>query len=306
LNQPDKTFIQFIKGYKPEAILFSISLYWGLTFPLIKIVLDDVSPNALVLSRFLITLIFFFIFFRKQIKDIDSSGFRNGLILGIFLFIGFLTQTIGLKYTTASKSAFITGINIVLIPFTQMLIIKTKPNTGNIIGIIIVIAGLFFLTEIKYAAINIGDAVTFICAIAFAFHIVYLDKYSRKSNTVSLVFGQYVTMFVLSLISMVIFENILFQDFLFRINYTSSFIIIFTAFFSTFLAFYLAIKYQKFLTPVRAGLIYNMEQVTAVISSYFILNEIMNFNQITGAILITIGLIISEIFTKFKITGRNI
>ena len=141
-----KTFTQSFRGYKPEAILFSISLYWGLTFPLIKIVLNDVSPGALVFSRFLLTILFFFIFFWKQIKNINRNNFNYGLILGVFLFAGFLAQTIGLKYTTASKSAFITGTNIALLPFVQMLIIRTKPNLGNVIGIIIVLFGLYFLT----------------------------------------------------------------------------------------------------------------------------------------------------------------
>ena len=295
-----KTFTQSFRGYKPEAILFSISLYWGLTFPLIKIVLNDVSPGALVFSRFLLTILFFFIFFGKQIKNINRNHFNYGLILGVFLFAGFLTQTIGLKDTTASKSAFITGTNIALLPFVQMLIIRTKPNLGNVIGIIIVLFGLFFLTELKSVSINIGDIVTLMCAVAFAFHIVYLDKYSKKSEAISLVLGQYVAMLALSFLYMVVFEGLIFNDLIFKINYNSIFIIIFTSFFSTFLAFYLAIKYQKFLTPVRAGLIYNMEQVTAVISAYIILNEIMNFNQVIGAVIMTIGLIISEIFTKFK------
>jgi drug/metabolite transporter (DMT)-like permease len=222
------------------------------------------------------------------------------LILGVFLFAGFLAQTIGLKYTTASKSAFITGTNIALLPFVQMLIIRTKPNLGNVIGIIIVLFGLYFLTELKSVNINIGDTVTLLCAVAFAFHIVYLDKYSKKSEAISLVLGQYVAMLVLSFLYMIVFEGLIFNDLIFKLNANSIFIIIFTSFFSTFLAFYLAIKYQKFVTPVRAGLIYNMEQVTAVISAYIILNEIMNFNQIIGAVIMTIGLIISEIFTKFK------
>ena len=300
MTKPANKFYQSIKGYKPELILFSVSLYWGLTFPLIKIVLTDISPGSLVFSRFLLTILFFFIFFAKQLRQINSAGFRYGLILGIFLFLGFLTQTIGLKYTTASKSAFITGTNIAILPFVQMLLVRTRPNLANIIGIAMVLSGLFFLTELKSERINFGDIITLLCAISFAFHIVYLDIYSRKTDAISLVFGQYVAMLLLSFLYMMIFENFIFKDFIFVINNTSVFIIIFTSFFSTFLAFYLAIKYQKFLSPVRAGLIYNMEQVTAVFSAYFILSEIMNSNQIIGAVIMTIGLFISEIFTKFK------
>jgi drug/metabolite transporter (DMT)-like permease len=292
--------INVIKGYKPELILLSISFYWGLTFPLIKLVLADISPMAFVFSRFVLTTAIFYFIFRKNLINVNKKEFRHGLILGVFLFVGFFTQTIGLKYTTASKSAFITGINIVLLPFAQIFISKSKPNLGNVLGVILVLIGLYFLTELQKTKINGGDLITLICAVAFAFQIVYLDKYSKNANHIMLVYGQYVSMVVLSFLSMLIFEITIFKDFMFVLNFQSVFITIFTAIFSTLLALYLAMKYQRYVSPVRAGLIYNMEQVTAVIAAYFILTEIMSFSQITGAVIMTIGLIISEIFTKFN------
>ena len=292
--------VNFLKSYKPELILLSISFYWGLTFPLIKLVLNDISPMAFVFSRFVLTTAIFYIFFRKDLIKVNRTEFKNGLILGIFLFVGFFTQTIGLKYTTASKSAFITGINIVLLPFVQIFITKSKPNFGNILGVILVVIGLYFLTELQKTKINTGDLITLICAVAFAFQIVYLDKYSKNANHIVLVYGQYISMVVLSFLSMLIFEITIFKDFKFELNLQSGFITIFTAIFSTLLALYLAMKYQRYVSPVRAGLIYNMEQITAVIAAYFILTEIMSFSQITGAVIMTIGLIVSEIFTKFN------
>jgi drug/metabolite transporter (DMT)-like permease len=292
--------VNFIKGYKPELILLSISFYWGLTFPLIKLVLNDISPMAFVFSRFILTTAIFYIFFRKDLIKVNKTEFKHGLILGIFLFVGFFTQTIGLKYTTASKSAFITGINIVLLPFAQIFITKSKPNFGNILGVILVVIGLYFLTELRTAKINIGDLFTLICAVAFAFQIVYLDKYSKNANHIVLIYGQFISMVVLSFLSMLIFEITIFNDFKFELNLQSGFITIFTTIFSTLLALFLAMKYQRYVSPVRAGLIYNMEQVTAVIAAYFILTEIMSFSQITGAVIMTIGLIVSEIFTKFN------
>lgn len=298
-NNPGKNLFETLKGYKPELILFTISIFWGFTFPLIKIVLNDVSVMAFVFIRFVITILFFYVYFRKELKNLDTTGLKHGLILGIYLFIGFYTQTAGLKYTTASKSAFITGTNIVLLPFVQMIVIKSKPNFGNVLGIILVLLGLYFLTEIRETKINFGDVITLLCAVAFAFHIVYLDKYSRTSGHLFIIFGQYISMVVLSFLAMIFFEVIP-GNFYFRINAYSVSITFFTAVFSTLFALFLMMKYQKHVTPVRAGLIYNMEQVTAVISAYFILSEIMSVNQIAGAVIMTIGLIISEIFTKFK------
>jgi drug/metabolite transporter (DMT)-like permease len=302
---PDNISKPIHKNYKPELILLTVSVYWGLTFPLIKLVLNDVSPYLFVFSRFVFTLILFLIIFRVSYTKQDIREIKKGFILGIFLFVGFMTQTIGLKYTTASKSAFITGINIVLLPFVQMILIRKKPNLGNITGIIVVMLGLYFLTELKNSEINFGDIITLVCAVIFAFHIVLLDKYSQKAGHINLIYGQYLSMVVFSLFSMILFEVILQKDLKFNFNSQSVFIVIFTAVFSTFLALYLAMKYQKFVTPVRAGLIYNMEQVFAVISAYFILSEIMSTPQIIGAIIMTIGLIISEIFTKFTYAGES-
>jgi drug/metabolite transporter (DMT)-like permease len=254
---------------------------------------------AFVFIRFFITILLFYLYFRNELKNFDKTGFKHGIILGIYLFIGFYSQTLGLKYTTASKSAFITGTNIVLLPFVQMFIIKSKPNFGNILGIILVLLGLYFLTEIRDTKINFGDLITLVCAVAFSFHIVYLDKYSRKSDHLAIVYGQYISMALLSFFAMMFFEVIP-GNFLFRLNTYSISITLFTSIFSTLFAFYFIMKYQKHVTPIRAGLIYNMEQVTAVISAYFILSEIMSFNQIAGAVIMTIGLIISEIFTKFR------
>ena len=225
---------------------------------------------------------------------------KYGVYLGIFLFIGFLTQTTGMKYTTASNSAFITGTNIVLLPFAQILIIKSKPKLENIIGIIIVVIGLYFLTEIKGNDVNTGDLLTVFCAVSFAFYIVLLDKFSEKVNTDALIFGQFITTAILTFLCVVFFENALFDNM--KINWNMSLIgtLVFTAFFNTFLGLFLSTRFQKFTSPVRAGLIYNMEQIFAVIFAYFILNEMLSGKQIFGAVIMIFGVVISEFYNVIR------
>jgi drug/metabolite transporter (DMT)-like permease len=263
---------------------------------MIKIGLLYCPPFTFVFIRFFITLLIFVAFFYKKIRLFKYNEIKYGIYLGAFLFVGFLTQTTGLKYTTASNSAFITGTNIVLIPFTQILIIKTKPKIENVIGIIIVVIGLYFLTNIKSDQINTGDLLTILCAISFAFYIVYLDKFSEKINTDALIFGQFLTTTVLTLISVIFFENYFFSDV--HITFNSSLIVslVFTALFNTFLGLFLSTRYQKFTSPVRAGLIYNMEQIFAVIFAYFILSEMMTTVQVIGAGIMIFGVVISEFY----------
>lgn len=282
--------------YKAELILVFVSLTWGLSFPLIKLGLLYSSPFTFVLIRFtLTTLIFSAIFFRKIIK-FKFTDIKYGLYLGFFLFIGFLTQTAGLKYTTASNSAFITGTNIALLPFAQILIIKSKPKIENVIGIIIVLVGLYFLTNMHKDEVNIGDLITILCAVSFAFYIVYLDKYSQTYDINALIFGQFIATVFLALLSVIFVEKYFFEDVSLTINETLIVSLIFNAIFNTLIGIILSNKFQRYTTPVRAGLLYNLEQVFAVIASYIILNEILSGRQILGAVIMLIGVVFSEFF----------
>lgn len=219
-------------------------------------------------------------------------------MLSFFLFLGFITQTVGMVYTTASNSAFITGTYIVIIPFIQYFIIKKIPTFANIVGIIIVSAGLVLLTGLHNLNFNFGDFLTFICALAFAFHILYVDIFTNEKNSdfYALLFGQFTGMLVLCTISTLIFESG--ENFKFEPEFLSTTSLIINSVMSTFVGIFLVNKYQKFTTPVKAGLIYSMEQVFAVIFSIILINEFFNSIQIFGAILMFTGFLFSEFYRK--------
>jgi drug/metabolite transporter (DMT)-like permease len=300
-NKLRKYFVENPTNYKSEFILLFCSFVWGFSFPSVKIALDYASPNAFIFFRFFLTLIVFYLFYRKKIKQFSRKAVVQGFILGIFLFIGFLSQTVGLKFTSASNSAFITGTYLILIPFVQLTIIKIRPKIENIIGILIVIAGIYILSGIRsFGALNFGDLITLVCSVAFAFHIVYLDKFSKESDTLPLIYGQYLAMTVLSLFSLFFVEYLWLDQYKFELNSFLIFSTVFNGIFSTFIALFLAMKFQKYTTPVRAGLVYNMEQVFAVLFSFFMLSEILAMHQISGALLILAGLLFSEFYSEIK------
>ncbi len=232
---------------------------------------------------------------------------KKGIVLGSFLFLGFAFQTLGLEYTTASKSAFITGTALIIIPFAQFLILKTKPKIENIVGAIVVLAGLYILSEAYLILPNKGDILTLLCAASFAIHIVLLNKYTTQDNFNYLAFGQFLTMTVLSFLFMIVLEIYFFDELFIEFNYTLLLTIIYASVFSTLISIVLVTKYQQQTTPLRAGIIYNMESIFAVFFAFIILNEILNFSQITGALIMIAGLLISEFygFIKLKLTNGN-
>jgi drug/metabolite transporter (DMT)-like permease len=287
-------------AFKSEFVLLFCSLVWGFSFPSVKLALNYMSPNAFIFFRFFLTLAIFYAVYRKRIKTFKRVDVTRGIILGSILFIGFLTQTIGLMHTSSANSAFITGTNLILIPFVQIAVIKIKPKFENIIGILIVMFGIFILSDVQNTDLNFGDFITMICAIAFSFHIVYLDKFSNKSATMPLIYGQYLAMTVLSFLSLLFIEHLYLGQFKFEYNNFLLFSIVFNGIFSTFIALFLAMRFQKYTTPVRAGLIYNMEQVFAVVFAFFLISEMLSKNQIIGAFIILGGLLFSEFYSEIK------
>jgi drug/metabolite transporter (DMT)-like permease len=221
------------------------------------------------------------------------------------VFGGFITQTMGLAQTTSQKSAFITGTYVVLLPFAQYLIIKKVPKGANIAGVILVTIGLFFLTQVRDANFNLGDFLTLICAFFFTVHIVYLDKFlnEKKANYKALVLGQFLVMTIFGLISMTFFE-VLTESYYFEINTTSVLSILYISVVCTLLGWLIINNFQRYTTPVKAGIIYSMEVVFAVFSAYFIINEVLEMDQIAGAFLMLAGMAVSELYgyvsQKFK------
>lgn len=287
---------------KAEFLLLFISINWGISFPIIKILLEYSSPQAVVFYRFAITLVLFLLIYPKIFTQVNFTDLKYGFILGFFVFGGFITQTIGMAETTSQKSAFITGTYVVLLPFAQYFIIKKVPKGANIAGVILVTIGLFFLTQVRDANFNFGDFLTLLCAGFFTIHIVYLDKFlnEKKANYKALVLGQFLVMTVLGFISMYSFEVILTDTYFFDINATSVLSILYISVICTLLGWLIINNYQRYTTPVKAGIIYSMEVVFAVFAAYFIIDEVLELDQIVGAFLMLTGMAVSEFYGYFR------
>lgn len=294
--------------YKAELILLFVTFLWGLSFPLIKLSLDTVSPVLFNFIRFLMTLLFFLILFKSKLRNVSFRELKPGLLLGLFMVLGFIFQTIGLQYTTATKSAFITAANLIFIPFIQYAVMRSKPKLNSLLGAIVVIIGLYILSESFEIIPNIGDLLTLFCAFFFAIHIVLLNKFSGSSDLNILILGQFVTSAVLGLIFTFFYEHLVMNEINFTLKPVLIVTLIYTTIFSTLISIVLMTKFQHLTTPLRAGIIYNMEPLFALLFAYLILNEIMNANQISGAVIMVCGLMISEFsgLTNFrKLFGKK-
>ncbi|MDK2899659.1 MAG: hypothetical protein PWQ45_161 [Thermosipho sp. (in: thermotogales)] len=262
--------------------LLLVTLIWGLTFPIQKMVLVDISPFAYNAIRFWIaTVLSFFVF---------GKGNKYGLILGVVLGISYAAQTWGLTLTTSSKSGFITAFYIVLIPIFSYFIEKEKPTKVQIIAFLIAMIGEYLLSG-GIDSINFGDILTFFCAILYALHVVLVTEFSKKSPEKDLLTSQFL---------MVALLNSLFGlNQSWKIDVKIFSVALFTAIFATIYALIAQAKYQKVVGSNTSALIFVGEPVFATIFSIILLSERLDMLQIFGVVLTMFALILSIIPEKY-------
>ena len=297
-----------MKNFKGETALVVATIIWGATFTIIKGALHDVSPLVFISLRFTFAAIILLPFLFREIKNITKPVLLGGILLGLFYFLGFSTQTIGLSYTSATKSGFITGSFVIFTPILQVIFEKKLPSIGTLFGIVLAIVGLIFLSSKGTSLLsvfsemgesfNLGDFFTLLCAFFFSLYVVYLDIVSKKYAYKPLVFLQIAVtgicgILFTGILSLFGLENP-------RIEFTANllFAVCYTSILATIVTTIIMTKYQKLIVPARAGIIYAFEPIFSAIVAFFVLREkISNFGFIGGALIFS-GLLVSELLDK--------
>ncbi|MGB4644373.1 MAG: DMT family transporter [Dictyoglomaceae bacterium] len=275
---------------KGVLILLLVTLIWGSTFSFSKIALSYLSPFLLLFLRFSLgTLsLLFYLLIKRQRIDINLPGF----LLGMINFLAIALQTIGLKYTTATKTAFITGLSVLIVPFLEWWILKNKIYWNIWLGVFLGFLGLLLLTVdfSELNAINIGDLLVFLCAVLYAIQIVYIAYMVGKNSTLDLAFSE---LFFTSIFSFIFY--LVLESGNFPINYFPEciFHIVYLGIVATSFALTLQLIGQKYLSPTKSTLIYNLEPLFASIFAIVLLSEKLKMIQWMGASFILIALFIS-------------
>jgi drug/metabolite transporter (DMT)-like permease len=290
---------------KSQSALVFMTLLWGATFVIVKESLNDISSMLFVAARFLIAAAILFVVLIIKKKKFVVDALKPGIFLGVFLFLSFISQTIGLKYTTATNSGFITGSAVVIVPFLQFFIQRKKPARSAVWGTVIVFIGILFLSsggnsitgffEQFGKNFNIGEALTLGCAFFYAFHIIYIDKLSPIHDTWILLLTQLITVGILSFLTALLFAGIKLE--VLRVNFSNYLLfgLFYTSIFTTLVTIGLQTKFQKNVSPTQAGIIYSLEPIFAAVFAFFLLGEKISMFGWVGCSLIFLGLILSMI-----------
>ena len=163
------------KGVKvlASANLLFVTIIWGSAFVVMKNSMDAITPTYLLAYRFTIAALGMAALFWKQIRGMSMQEFKCGALAGLFLFISYYFQTYGLKYTTASKNAFITTLYVVIVPFLAWAVNHVRPKANNLIAAGFAVVGLALLSLKGDLSVNFGDFLTLVCGICFAVHMIF-------------------------------------------------------------------------------------------------------------------------------------
>lgn len=279
--------------YRAELALIFICFIWGSTFVVVKGAINQVSPLLFLAFRFVLATAVLGLTMRGVTGGIYQTKpiLAGGALAGAFLFLGYVLQTVGLKYTTPSKSAFLTGLSIVMVPVFAAVFERKPPGPSEVFGIALASAGMALMTLHRDSlTIERGDLLTIGCAAAFAVQILLVGHLAPKLGFQALAVTQIAVAALLSLATFWWVETP-------SIRWTAGLLaaLVLTGVFATALAFTVQAWAQQYTTPTRVALIFASEPLFAWVTSFVAFGETLSRRSTLGAALILAGILAVEL-----------
>ena len=282
------------RSLKAHLLLVFVTFVWGATFISIKNALHDATPLTFNAVRMALAAVVLTAIYYRDLRGLSRGAVIAGSLVGVFLWLGYEFQTPGLQYTTASKSAFLTGMSVVLVPLFLAIGWRRHINRWTLFGVLIAFIGLYLMTipahDPGLTTVNKGDVLTIFCAIAFAFQIIFVGRATQRHAFRQVVVVETIVCAVLMAISVPLVETP-------RIVFSSQVVwaILITGLLGTALGFGAQGWAQQFTPPTHTALIFSLEPVFALATSYILLGERLGLRAGLGAAMILGGVLMSEL-----------
>lgn len=271
-----------------DLVLLSITALWGLTFVTVKDALQGADPLTFLALRFGVGALVAFALAGR--RALDPAAWRAGLVLGLFLFTGYTFQTFGLVETTPSRSAFLTGLTVIFVPFVSMALTRRLPPAAAFLGTAFAVLGLWRMTGVSLQGpFPRGDLLTLGCAFAYAFHITFTERFASRAAPMAIVAVQLLVTAVLSALAIPLGPH--------HLEPSSSLwgAVLLTGVLASAVAISVQTWAQARTTAVHASLIFSTEPIFAAAYSASLGRERLGAPELTGGGLILLGVVVAEL-----------
>ena len=286
---------------KAHLLLLAVAALWGSTFVLIKDALNDASPLVFNLLRMVIAFLCLAVFYRRHLNHITRASLAAGALVGACLAAGYQFQTAGLARTTPSKSAFITGMVVVLVPLLSAIPGLRRngtraPRWNAWAGAFLAFAGIVLLTTPAQAGksylsgINVGDMLTLACAVGFALHCMALAHTSYRIDLPQLATLQIGFCVLFMAVTLPLGGHL-------YLHVTTRLVValLIASVLATAAAFTIQSWAQQHLPATHTALILTLEPVFAWATSFLVLGERLHPRAALGALLVLAGIALTEL-----------
>lgn len=282
--------------------LLSMCVIWGSSFAVMKLGEESLAaalgpaaaPTAFLFLRFVVAAAIFPFVFSRALRLLTPRIVRAGILLSLPFYAGFILQVSGLHHTTATVSAFLTNLTVVVTPFLGRLVFRERMTWGNAAGASVALLGVYVLTDPSGGAFRIGEVLTAVSAVAWAMQIQMTNVLTRRHPPEALTFVMFccaalfsgATLLVMGTDPVVLARACLAP----HVGWT----VLFTATVCSIVAITIMNRYQRDLTPTRAAVIYTLEPVIAAALSAAFLGEPMTLRKLIGGAIIVGGNLVCE------------
>lgn len=284
-----------MKNFKGELLMLVTAIMWGSGFVGMAVGLEYLTVFQIMAGRFTLAAILLALVFHKKLRLINKTVLWKGAVLGSILFAAFVIQTYGLAYTTPSKNAFLTSLNVLVVPVIAYVVYKRGFDRYEVMAAFIAVIGIGFLSLNDSFSINIGDLLSILCAVAFAFDIFYTNVFVKKEDALALTIVQFVTAAMLSIIGMTILGEVPTS-----IAAEGVYVIIYLAIFCTFIAYVCQNVGMQYANPTKSAIILSMEALFGTLFSVWLLSEMLTGRMIVGCVLILCAVLLAEVKPGLK------
>ncbi|MFG1450179.1 MAG: DMT family transporter [Thermoplasmataceae archaeon] len=274
------------------GMLLLVTFFWGVTFPVVKFALQFSSPDTFLALRFLIASAVMGLFLRRGRKNLNRNTVLHGIIAGFLLFLGYYFQTVGLDYTSAAASGVITGVYVIILPVLSYVYLSSRISRVDILASLIAFSGLILMSISSgtHGTTLLGNLLTLICGIAYAFQIIYVSKHSSKLDSSAFTFYQLAFVTVFSALTIPISPGGIGT-----VNTDVVLAALFTALVGSVFGYYVSTVALIYVDASAAGIIFVGEPIFAALSSVVLAHEVLSRVVIAGAILMVIAMFLTTV-----------